>query len=697
MSKRSHEDSVFSKTARFLEERTPSTPGNSISINELLSNSEEPEADHSETHNSTRKPRNFIAAVACENCRLKKTRCDESRPKCGLCKALNLECVYSERKLSKKDQSIGMIISTLHRIETKLENLPSVISNDIRPITGHVLQAVEAIQVSAATAGTPSARTSSHKLSFSQNTSPAAMGQIEVEAQASVDGKEVISFSQHGVVVWPGIISSLPERFLVVYDQLGKNYVLDVELERSALPMWVNTPLGLPSTGSWLEGLPMALVKGLCEAFFSLFHPFTPFMDKHFFFSLTLGAVINHGFSTTIETCLVLNVMALGCLAVRAYEEADFPLPGTLGDRFERPAWYEVVMEDPPGLSFFNKARKRMGFLMEKNNLSSCQYYLLSAMYYTQIIRPLDSGAMLNRAAACLCFMLANRDINYNEWEGDMKSRVFWNTVMYETILVQELDLPPSGLLSLEDNVPIPKFIPFKISSEITPLPDPDDSYYHQCHFLAQIANRIILTRIRHSLYLFSESGTLPRPAVSQELHNQVEEWRKNLPPVIQFSAKDSTTTSNDDISPSITPNAPRTPTSLAMLVADSMLRARYRICKFHIGRPYLYKALRTPNLLTEDDFEQIRSGLRFAMDWPMIRGVFRQMRSCVPIRFAFCSQFFGQLLIFHCISNSPDPRLRATLPSGWERWYREMVEFLEYCAAFSPAISRDVGLIQLL
>lgn len=44
-------------------------------------------------------------------------------------------------------------------------------------------------------------------------------------------------------------------------------------------------------------------------------------------------------------------------------------------------------------------------------------------MYYTQIIRPLDSGAMLNRAAACLCFMLANRDINYNEWEGDMKSR----------------------------------------------------------------------------------------------------------------------------------------------------------------------------------------------------------------------------------------------------------------------------------
>lgn len=289
--------------------------------------------------------------------------------------------MYSERKLSKKDQSIGMIISTLHRIETKLENLPSVISNDIRPITGHVLQAVEAIQVSASTtaAGTPSARTSSHKFSISQNTSPAATGLLEVETQGPSDGREVISFSQHGVVVWPGMIDHLPERFWQVYDQIGRNYVLDVEMERPPLPMWVSSPFGLPNTGNWLEELPFALVKGLCEAFFSLFHPFTPFMDKHFFFSLTLGTVIKHGFSTTIETCLVLNVMALGCLAVRAYEEADFPLPGTIGDHFEQPAWFEAVLEDPPGLSFFNEARKRMGFLMEKNNLSSCQYYLLSA------------------------------------------------------------------------------------------------------------------------------------------------------------------------------------------------------------------------------------------------------------------------------------------------------------------------------
>lgn len=69
------------------------------------------------------------------------------------------------------------------------------------------------------------------------------------------------------------------------------------------------------------------------------------------------------------------------------------------------------------------------------------------------------------------------------------------------------------------------------------------------------------------------------------------------------------------------------------------MLRGRHMIAKFHIGRPYLYKALRVPESLTNDDLEQIKSGLQNAMDWPIVKGVFRVMKSCIPIKFAFCSQ----------------------------------------------------------
>lgn len=90
-----------------------------------------------------------------------------------------------------------------------------------------------------------------------------------------------------------------------------------------------------------------------------------------------------------------------------------------------------------------------------------------------------------------------------------MKSRVFWNTLMNETILVQELHLPPSGLSRLEEHVPIPKFIGFEttgyVSTRYASTTVVDDSYF-QYHFLAQVAHRIILTRIRHSLYFYCKT-----------------------------------------------------------------------------------------------------------------------------------------------------------------------------------------------
>lgn len=99
-----------------------------------------------------------------------------------------------------------------------------------------------------------------------------------------------------------------------------------------------------------------------------------------------------------------------------------------------------------------------------------------------------------------------SHDVNFDEWEGDMKSRVYWSCLMNETILVQELHLPPSGLSRLEEQVPIPKFIGFETTGYVsTRYPSStvvDDSYF-QYHFLAQVAHRIILTRIRHSLYFY--------------------------------------------------------------------------------------------------------------------------------------------------------------------------------------------------
>jgi hypothetical protein len=129
----------------------------------------------------------------------------------------------------------------------------------------------------------------------------------------------------------------------------------------------------------WLEELPLAMIRGLADAFFSVFNPSTPIMDKGFFFSFTLGSAIESGFGYNLESCLVLNVLALGCLAVLASQEGNYPLPGTRGHHFEPPEWMNVVYEEQPGLRFFNEARRRIGFLMCDNDIQSCQFYLLSS------------------------------------------------------------------------------------------------------------------------------------------------------------------------------------------------------------------------------------------------------------------------------------------------------------------------------
>ncbi|KAB8073543.1 hypothetical protein BDV29DRAFT_135827 [Aspergillus leporis] len=714
MSKRSYQES-FSPCGSQPLEHIDNSHNGLLPINDLLSPTPEQQSTA-----AGKKPRNFIATVACETCRLKKTRCDESRPKCGLCKSLGLQCVYNERKSSKRDHSLSLIMSTLHRMETKLENLPSSIFNGLQSTQRQLPRSLDgpADMSTPSRSGQGTSIRASVTNPLTQGFTPDAIEHDDFEFDehqntTNSNGLVSISFSQHGVILWPGAREILPKRLLDAHERLGKNYVIDLEAKRPQLPFY-SCPFPPQAGDDWLEALPLAMIKGLSDAFFATFNPFTPIMDKNYYFAFTIWAAIESGFGYTIESCLVLTVLALGCHAVQAHQEGNYPLPGTRSTRFEPPDWMAVIHEEPLGLRFFNEARRRIGFLMCDNDLQSCQFYMLSSVYYSQILRPMDAWAMIHRAATCCLQMLTNHDINFDEWEGDMKSRVYWNCLMNETILVQELHLPPSGLARLEELVPIPKFITFETVGFVphrSSSDEIDDSFF-QYHFLAQVAHRIILTRIRHSLYFYSDSGTFPLPAINAELHHQLEQWHLNLPPAIQFQdthpttpAANPTTTTTTTTPTAITsptsisslPKDPNRPLSPATAVSEAMLRGRYIIAKFHIGRPYLYKALRIPASLSEEDLEQVRSGLQNAMNWPVTGGIFRSMKSCIPIKFAFCSQFFGQVLLFYCISHSPDARLRSTLPQDWERWSQDMLQFLEDCAPFSPAVAKDLELLRLL
>lgn len=494
-----------------------------------------------------------------------------------------------------------------------------------------------------------------------------------------------LSFSQHGVALWPAIKQILPQDFILAREQLPREYIVEIESQRPSLPIPIGTSLD-PSANNWLTALPLSVIKGLSDAYFAVFHRYTPIIDKFHFFANTLGTALENDFGYDIETCLVLNVLALGCLAVKTHEEGNFPLPSRYPvntDGFERPDWYYLTADEPAGLRFFNEARKRFGFLMCHNDLQTGQFYMLSTVFYSHILRPIDSWTMVNRASLCCISLLKRTEhIDFDEWEGDMFSRLFWSTLMYETIITQELNLPLSGLLEYEADMPIPKFThcPRPKTSISGLLIDEDDSFFN-FHFLAQAAHRILLTRIRHNLYSFAEKEGSPTPAITAEMHHQIEQWRNNLPPSLQFSDHD-----NADHSP-----------SPAHVIAKAMLHSRYLVAKFHIGRPFLYKALHAPAHMTDSEYREIKEGLRGGMYWPTTMGLCVQMLSALPVKFGWCCQCFGQVLLFHAVARSPDAKLRATLPDGWQEWVRIMVQFIESCAVESPGIAKDVELLRLL
>ena len=572
--------------------------------------------------------------------------------------------------MTKKDQSLQIAINSIRRLESKIDELTYVIhdlskSGQAPPVTPAPL--------AAANGASP----------YSVASPAQAVVAPELLQPAPPSHDQKISFSQHAVMQWPAVASALPEALVAKLGHLPRNYA--VELERSRVPLPSETALFTNVTAQeWLSNLPVGMIRKLTDAFFSTFNGLYPVLDRRHFFSITLGKALDAEFDFSIESTTVLLVLALGCMAVEGHREGNYSLDKHAhpDDPFEAPDWYPAILgELYPGLSFFNEARKRMGFRTGSNNLFNCQVYLLCAFYYTQILRPVDSYLMLVRAASCSLMTLTCSDpINWQMWEGDMESRVFWCCLMYETILVQELSVPKSGLADFESTVPLPTFRAFSYSASHDATNDDDEAFFHY-HFLAQAANRIMLTRISNSHYFYDDGGELPSPRIYSELYHQIEQWKASLPSALQFGAEPM----------------PARPTNPGHALAEALLRSRHQVIHFHLGRPYLYKALHNPSKLTAHDLDAIRATWEAAMYWPMVTGVCKRMKSCMLLKFGWTSQLFGQLIMIYCFVVHKDTRLRETLPSGWRSWWAEIVELLEYGSMHSPTVAMDLNLANIL
>ncbi|RMY43296.1 hypothetical protein D0865_11353 [Hortaea werneckii] len=160
--------------------------------------------------------------------------------------------------------------------------------------------------------------------------------------------------------------------------------------------------------------------------------------------------------------------------------------------------------------------------------------------------------------------------------QKELLERVYWNTLLIESDLLAELDLPHSGIVQFEEIMRLPRSFPYDvtIAGPDEELPGDDDLWY----FLAEIALRRLLNRVSHLIYTHKRSATFSiaslEPVVA-ELDYQLTQWYEGLPISVKF---------------------PRERTPAASQV-QTVLRLRYFACRTIIYRPYIQAVLSDPTL----------------------------------------------------------------------------------------------------
>ena len=137
----------------------------------------------------------------------------------------------------------------------------------------------------------------------------------------------------------------------------------------------LNQQLQVPASPGNLPLSPSALnwetMERLSKAYFDTFNLIYPIMDRQHFNNNMLAVLIRDGFDEQMPSTLACLVFALGEVAMSStvaplagYKHAL----GVKGGAFDR----------PPGLAFFNEARKRMGFSLSECSVENVQMFALA-------------------------------------------------------------------------------------------------------------------------------------------------------------------------------------------------------------------------------------------------------------------------------------------------------------------------------
>lgn len=432
------------------------------------------------------------AMIACQICRLRKTKCDGGRPKCRLCTDLDADCVYREPGI-KLDAGDKLILERLSRIEGLLQSslanncagrtsTSPATSNDTNAVCDDVVGKTVAVKPAVGLGSWANATTS-------------------ISTMPKVHTTPALTLLQ-----WPLIRDLVP----AAYDPQN---LLQLEMAREPLRLTPPTTLNLSNVAV----LTQAFFER-ADVWYACVNPYT--WNRYY------KTAVARGFQDGSESCAVLLVLALG--EASHHGSISFVPP----DR------------DPPGLQFFSAAWSLLPNVSMRNSVTAAQCMFLASAYLFYLVRPLDAWTMLSNVSMKLQLLFGDCSHIPPQWQ-ELSVRLYWNALLFESDLLAELDLPHSGIVHFEEHVDLPSGFE---EDEIDEDEDEDDTE-RDCkifddpvwrdelwYFLAEIALRRLLNRVSHMIYqkgVVLTLGTLG-PLVS-ELDFQLSQWYDSLPQPVQF------------------------------------------------------------------------------------------------------------------------------------------------------------------
>ncbi|KAJ4137776.1 hypothetical protein NW768_003366 [Fusarium equiseti] len=425
-------------------------------------------------------------------------------------------------------------------------------------------------------------------------------------------------------------------------------------------------------------------VQRLSKGYFDVINAFYPIMDRQWFNSNTLSSILSNGFHEGVISSLVLLVLALGEVAlttsevpISAYKQRPSGIKGGTIDR-------------PPGLTYFNEARKRMGFALSEVSLENVQMLALGAIYYSSCGQALECWRMSVSASSACQALIVNKPSELHGPRSDLIKRTFWHCSMMETCFHMEFGLPLTGLDKFEEAIGLPDFS--------GPITDEDYMSDQATHFQEHFASQIVLRRLSANFHSvlnktfgldasvsfpgfgqFNGTSSPGNATVMKQLDAQLEQWRGMLPSHLRWHENQEVAftdpsqdafgdvyagqslqssymfTSDLDTQPATYP--------FAADIQVALLRTRYSYNKYLIYRPCIFKVLHHPDSLTREDAEGAAECLKASLKWPIALSPPCTNKRLVPMTFFWSQNLFGVLMLLHLSQQHPILlRIRSSL-----------------------------------